>query len=295
MTKEIICPRCKSKEVVKRGYFNTEAYGKQQRYFCKSCNKKFIPQTAFYRMRNNPKKITLAIDLFYRGISLRKTQEHLGAFLPHNSSHMSILRWVRRYSLMIGNYTDKLQINSGNELMSDEMEYRTNGQQTWFVDVLDTTTRYIVSSEFMRSRTIENLTNVLRLAKQKTGNQVKIVTTDGLQGYSSVLKKTFGLKTHWNHKSPIIHNIVIASERGFNHKIERLHNNIRERTKIFRGFGSIESARAIMKGYEIFHNFIKKHQGIDCCPYELAIPELNDKLNVPNKWLALIELATQNN
>ncbi len=58
--------------------------------------------------------------------------------------------------------------------------------------------------------------------------------------------KTFGLKTHWNHKSRIVHNVVIASERGFNHKIERLHNSIRERTKTTRGFhGCLESAYGV--------------------------------------------------
>ena len=54
MKQETICPKCKSKNITKRGYFQTEAHRKQQRYFCKDCNKKFIEQTPFYRMRNNP-------------------------------------------------------------------------------------------------------------------------------------------------------------------------------------------------------------------------------------------------
>jgi transposase-like protein len=71
--------------------------------------------------------------------------------------------------------------------------------------------------------------------------------------------------------------------------IERLHNSIRERTKTFRGFhGSVESARSIMKGYEIFYNFIRKHQAINCCPYELATDLV---LESPNKWLELIRLS----
>jgi len=57
--------------------------------------------------------------------------------------------------------------------------------------------------------------------------------------------------------------------------------------------GCIESAQAIMKGFEVFYNFIRKHQTINCCPYELAIPELKNKLNVNNKWVALIELANK--
>ena len=49
------------------------------------------------------------------------------------------------------------------------------------------------------------------------------------------------------NESKIVHNVVIASERGFNHPIERLHNTIRERTKTMRGFhGCIESAHAII-------------------------------------------------
>ena len=53
--------------------------------------------------------------------------------------------------------------------------------------------------------------------------------------------------------------------------------------------GNIKSANAIMKGLEIYLNFIRKHLAIGCCPYELAIPEL--KLGI-NKWLDLIKLAT---
>ena len=81
----------------------------------------------------------------------------------------------------------------------------------------------------------------------------------------------------------------------FNYPIERLHNNIKARTKIMRGFhGSIHSANAIMKGYEIYYNFITKHQQIKCCPYELAIPELAEQFkNIKNKWLGLIHLANQ--
>jgi len=154
---------------------------------------------------------------------------------------------------------------------------------------MDTTTRFMVSSGYMRSRTIGSMVKVLKRGKFATGQQVRIITTDGLRGYPKMLKKSFGLKTHWNHKSPIVHNVVIASERGFNHPIERLHNSIRERTKVMRGFhGCMESASAIMKGYEIYYNFIRKHQGIDCRPYELAIPNL--ELG-KNRWLDLIKMS----
>ena len=67
-----------------------------------------------------------------------------------------------------------------------------------------------------------------------------------------------------------------------------MHSNIRARTKTFRGFGSIAGANAVMKGYETYYNFIRVHQAIGKCPYELAT---DLKLNNPNKWIELIQLS----
>jgi len=240
-------------------------------------------------MRNHEKKITLCLDLFYRGMSLRKIQEHLQAFYPHNASHMSVLRWVRKYSVVIGNYTDKLKLQIGEEIQVDEMEFKTKGKKTWFIDSIDPKTKFMVSSEFTKTREQVELKKVMQKAKIKTGNQIKIITTDGYLAYEKIVKGIGGYNNKLG-KHNIRHNIVNASRgEGFNHPIERLHNNIRERTKIFRGFGSFESAKVIMKGYEVFHNFIRKHQAIKKYPYELAIPNL--KLNSPNRWLDLIKLA----
>ena len=294
--KKVSCPNCNSEKIKRDGKRKTKNRGEIQRYKCKNCRLRFVRDDGFYRMRNHEKKITLCMDLYYNGISFRKIQEHLKAFYPKNCHYSTAYRWIVKYSMMISKLTDNLQIKSGIELQSDEMEYHRRiskyekgREQNWFVDVMDTTTRYMVSSGYMRSRTIDSMVKFLKRGKFATREQVKIITTDGLRGYPRMLKKSFGLKTYWNHKSLIVHNVVIASERGFNHPIERLHNSIRERTKVMRGFhGSMFSASAIMKGYEIYYNFIRKHQGINCCPYKLAIPNL--ELG-KNRWLDLIKLS----
>lgn len=300
MENNIICPHCKTKEVIKRGTFETKTHGKQQRFFCKKCNKKFIVRTAFYRMRNTPQKITLCLDLFYKGVSTRKVQEHLQAFYPHNSSWVSIYSWVVKYSRQISQFTDKLKVNIGSEVQVDEVEFhrrkshkRKEGiEENWFIDSVCPKTRFIISSEYFSSRGQKQVKKIISAIKDKSTNKVEVVTTDAWTAYESVIKKTFGYNNKIG-KYNIIHNKVNASKgEGFNYPIERVHNSLRQRTKIFRGFhGSIESARAILKGYEIFYNFINKHQGINCSPYELACPELKEELNVPNKWLALIKLS----
>lgn len=253
-------------------------------------------------MRNNPNKVTCAIDLFYRGVSTRKVQEHFQTFYPHNSSHMSIYRWVVKFSKKISKFTDNLKLQVGEECQIDEVEFKRRlyhqkgkkgTEDVYFIDSIDTTTRFMTATNFSNQREIKDLKVVTTSIKKKTGKQVKIVTTDGLQGYPKAIKKAWGYNNKLC-KFNVEHNQVITSKTDtFNYPIERLHNNVRARTKTLRGFhGCIDSARTIMKGYEIYYNFITKHQAIDCCPYELACPELELKSN--NKWIELIELANKN-
>ena len=78
---------------------------------------------------------------------------------------------------------------------------------------------------------------------------------------------------------------------GFNYPIERFHNSVRQRTKLFRGFhGSVESTNAILKGFEVYYNFIMKHQSLHGkTPSELA----TDIKLTGNKWLELIKLSSR--
>jgi putative transposase len=286
--KKVCCPNCNSEKTKKRGLRQTENRGKIQRYFCNDCRKSFVIDDGFFRMRNEPKKITLSIDLFYRGVSTRKVQEHLTAFYPHNCDHRTILRWIIKYSKMIYNFTNKLKINCGEELQIDEMEYKTKGKKSWFIDSIDTKSRYIVSSNFSKTREQKEIKSVLKNAKNKTENKIKIVTSDGFTAYPDAVRKVFGFSNK-THTLNVFHNKVTQLKgEGFNHKIERLHNNIRQRTKTFRGFKNLDSANCIMKAWEVYYNFIMKHQAIGKCPYELAT---DLKLEKPNKWLELIQLS----
>ncbi len=152
---------------------------------------------------------------------------------------------------------------------------------------------YIVSSQYASDRKNYTLNRVLGKAKRKVGNQVKIVSTDGLMGYPRVIKKTFGLRTHHGGKiastSKIIHQVIKSDSGGFNYKIERFHNTLRQRTKVMRGFhGCISSAQTLMKGFEIYYNWIRQHQGLKgLTPSDVAVP--NIQLQNKNRWIDIIE------
>ncbi len=307
MESKIECSNCKGRDTIKWCKRKTENRGLIQRYKCKSCGSYFTPNDGFFRMRNNPIKITQSIDLFYRGVSTRKVQEHLGVFYPHNSSHMSIYNWIVKYAKMISKFTNKLQVEVGDEVQIDEIEFhrRKNHkkkckgtEKNFFIDSICPDTKFLISSEYAKTRGTTNIKAVIKRIKDRAYNQIQMATTDGWNAYEKVIKNVFG----WNNKLGrynVFHNKNVMSEQdgNFNHPIERLHNSVRARTKTFRGFhGSINSANAIMKGYEIYYNFITKHQAIKKCPYELALCDedtIDFLKEVKNKWLGLIYLTKE--
>jgi len=298
MVQKVKCSKCESENTIKWTKRKTQNRGLIQRYKCKECNKTFTIDDGFFRMRNDPKKITCAVDLFYNGVSTRKIQRHFQAFFPHNADHSNIYRWIVKYSKKISKFTDNLKLNVGKEMQIDEMEYsrrkhhnRKGVDRNWFIDSIDCQTRFMVSSEYTKRREQKEIKKVLARAKKKTENQFSIISSDGLLAYPRAVKSSFGY--HRFQRGEIKHQIINASkDEGFCIMIERLHNSIRERTKTFRGFhGSVDSANAILKGWEIYYNFIRLHQSINCSPYELAT---DLKLESENKWLELIQKAVNN-
>lgn len=86
------CPKCRSKEVIKRGTRKTTGRGIVQRYACKKCNWKFSKYDLDYRMRNDIRDIRRALYLRKKGYTLSQIAEIIGGV-----SRQTILRWLKKY------------------------------------------------------------------------------------------------------------------------------------------------------------------------------------------------------
>jgi len=73
-----------------------------------------------------------------------------------------------------------------------------------------------------------------------------------------------------------------------NNKMERLNGEIRDREKTMRGLKKNDTP--ILTGYQIFHNYIRSHEGLEGkTPSEACGICIEGK----NKWLTLIQNAKQ--
>jgi transposase-like protein len=108
-----LCPSCESGNIIKRGIRKTK-YGDAQRYGCLACGHRFTMDKGFSRMKHDPKAITLAMDLYFKGVSYRKITDHLGQFYGLKVNQTTPMRWVKKYLKLLGQYSEKYKAEVGN-------------------------------------------------------------------------------------------------------------------------------------------------------------------------------------
>lgn len=96
----MICPKCKSNEVVKRGKRYNKS-GAKQRYLCNKCESIFIKKDGFERMRNNKKIIAKAIHLHNDGLSLFQIANFLWQHEGVKVTRRTVSQWIKKYSIFL--------------------------------------------------------------------------------------------------------------------------------------------------------------------------------------------------
>lgn len=94
------CPKCKSKDIVKRGKRYNKT-GMKQLYLCNKCWLIFVKPDGFERMRHNKKIIARAIHMHNDGLSLFQTQNHLWQHDGIKVTRKTISDWAKKYSVFL--------------------------------------------------------------------------------------------------------------------------------------------------------------------------------------------------
>ena len=81
----------------------------KQRYKCKSCKKTFVADKDFRKFKGNAKIVTAVIDLYFKGVSLRKIQDHMKQFYGMEITHVTIYYWIKRFTKLMIAYKEVLK------------------------------------------------------------------------------------------------------------------------------------------------------------------------------------------
>jgi len=288
---DLIC-KCGSVNIIKIGIRHNKS-GNIQRFKCKECNHKWSDNLGFAYNKVNSKIITVALDLYFKGVSLRKVKEHLKLFYGVSVSPSSVLYWIRKFGEVVSPFVDSLVpkdvsgVYHVDEMMVHVRQGITEkGHYQWLWNMMDNTTRFWISSKVSQRREIEDARAVFQDAKRKTPKPRAIVH-DGLKAYNEAFAKEYYTST--NPRTENIRSISVRHE-GLNQKVERLNGVFRDREKVMRGMDHKDSAQKLIDATRIHYNFIREHGSIKKTPAEQA----GIKLNLgQNKIENLIKLASK--
>ena len=91
------CPFCKRLSVVKQGYRKNKN-SKKQKYQCLKCEKWFVEDDGFKRMRHRPEDVVRAVSLHSDGLSLFRTKDHIWQHDGVKVTKRTISQWTKKYS-----------------------------------------------------------------------------------------------------------------------------------------------------------------------------------------------------
>ena len=272
------CGLCHSKNL-KRSGIRRNRTGDIQRFLCGDCKRTFSLNLGFEKMKHDPKGVTMAMQLYFSGESLRKTAESL-KLIGMEVSYRTILNWIRKYVGLMDKYLDQITPNVSDRWRADEVYVKFRGNRKYLFAMMDDETRFWIAQEVSSVKEGANASRLFMQAKRVAGKSPSTLITDALGSYSMAAKLDFPNADHIREIAldGVIHN----------NKMERMNGEIRDREKVMRGLKNANTP--VFKGLQIYHNHIRPHMSLDGkTPGEVA----GIKVEGENKWLTLIQNASR--
>lgn len=281
------CARCGSIRVIHYGKSSAK-----QVYFCKDCGHKFREQSLLKKAKYNPDIITLTLDLYFSGLSLRKIARTINDNFNLDIDFSTIYTWIQKYIPMISEYVNSLSPQLSDTWHADELfvkmkggiTYQRNKGMAFLWNVMDRKTRFLLASKLSEFRDSNGALKAFEEAIQNAhDSKPERVLTDSNSSYNDGIKWSFYSTTNPKH----IANCGVGKQpHATNNRIERLNGTLRERVKVQRGWKSIKTP--IAEGMRIQYNFVKPHMALNGqTPSEAS----GIKIDGNNKWFSLIQNA----
>jgi len=277
---------CGSIRVVKFGHAN----GKQI-FKCRDCGKKFR-EGLIKKARYSPETITLTLDLYFSGLSLRKITRMVNDHFDMSLAKSTVYFWIQRFVPRISEYVNSLTPTLSETWQADELFIKMkNGvkdtqynqkSMAYLWNVMDRKTRFLLASRLSTNRNVNGAVGAFNAARKVAhDSQPEQIFADGLSAYPQAM-------TYWESESrpKLVARMGVGKPHANNNRIERLNGTLRERVKVQRGWKSVKTP--IPEGQRIQYNFVKPHMALEGqTPAQAAGVGLKAK----DKWMEMLKAS----
>lgn len=252
------------------------------------CGHRFVAREGVLRRRSDPKKIALSIDLYFRGLSLRKVADHLDQAQGVKVSPSTIYDWIKRYSALAAKWMNTLPARTGERWHVDETVTKTDGSPQYLWNVMDADSRFLRATHVSWLRGLKDTRALLRKAKLVTPDRPMEVFTDGMSSYAEAIGRELSYRARSGLVNPHVRVRSIRATKS-NNLIERLHGTEKDRFRVRRGFDGKRTAGALMEGFRVHYNMVQPHHALGTTPAMAAgLPELGRF-----RWKEIFDRASQ--
>lgn len=184
----VVCHKCKYTKTKYRAARHNKS-GDKKYYQCTRCWSFTTPDDGFWKMKNSGEVVSAGIELYYAGVSLREISSLFLRLFGIKISRMGILKWVRKYSKQVKQFTRMKRPNLSGQWGVDEKFVKVKGKKGYLWLVKDRKRGFVIAHVLSDNRKSGNVSRLFRKAK-KIGNP-KEIRHDGYKGYPKRIAKHF--------------------------------------------------------------------------------------------------------
>ena len=201
-------------------------------------------------------------------------------------THQTVYNWIQKYTGLMEKYLEKIVPQVGDTWRADEIFLKIKGDQKYLYAMMDDETRFWIAKQVADTKYTQDVRPMFEQAKETTQRKPEVLITDGARNFETAYRKEYGT---WALPRTIhIRHIHMRGDKN-NNKMERLNGEIRDREKVMRGLKKMDSP--MISGYQLFHNYIRTHEGLD---NQTPADKAGIKIEGENKWITLIQNASKN-
>ncbi len=145
--------------------------------------------------------------------------------------------------------------------------------------------RFLVVSHLSGARTFEDMVAIFQKGLDNSKVRPRTVFVDGSHVYQSAFNRVF-YSRYKVDRVELLQRVGIRARQATN-MVERIHETLKERTRLMRGLKTKETGQNTLDGYVVNYNRVREHQSIKMMPAQRA------GIEITNGWSELIERATK--
>ena len=204
------------------------------------------PPNKHYRQAT-PHEKGAAVDMYFDGVSYRKTAQNIEQYFGRKTGSTSIYRWVRELTAKADKALKPMKVNAGKTRVADEVVINVGGQNYWLFNVMDSDSRFLLAAYLSPERTTRAAATALAMAPEQ-------LKTDGLPSYRRAMRRAFPTR--------LVKHVISQGIRAEinNNLSERLQGTIRDRDKTLRALKSRKTGQDYVDGLVTHYNYFRTHE-----------------------------------